>query len=71
MSLFNSAVKCQEKVEEYKALCDKQKSEIELLKKIQVPVTKYDIELFKELVAYGTEFTWEFGGVLITFIQEH
>ena len=37
---------------------------------ITVPITEHDIELFKELVATGVGFEWEFDGVIIAFVPE-
>ena len=40
-------------------------------KKITVPISESDIEMFKTLLDGEHEFIWSFGGVEITFVADN
>ena len=40
------------------------------MKRITIPISMHDIELFLELVDGGYSFSWNFDGVDITFVKQ-
>ena len=40
------------------------------INRVDVPISEYDLELFKDLVEYNEEFDWNGKSIRINFIKE-